>query len=262
MNTYHYTYLITNLQPTTEEKYYIGVRSAKVIPEADTEYMGSSAYLTEAIQHCGLANFEKIIIKVWDNRLYANKHERQLHDEYEVASNTLFYNKAKARPAGFCGGSVAATRKHKITKADPVWQQTVGQEQQSNRCRTMKTDAWQNTKGKEKIKKQKETRADPIWKEQIGKPAVIKMLETKSDPLWMATTGKESVHRANTTKQDPIWKEQIGKPAVIKMLETKSDPLWMAMNTYTCVHCHRDIKGLGVFNRWHDDNCKYKNKKT
>ncbi len=44
---YHYTYLIINLLPTTDEKYYIRVRSGNIKPEDDIGYMGSSDYLNK-----------------------------------------------------------------------------------------------------------------------------------------------------------------------------------------------------------------------
>lgn len=72
---YHYTYLISNLSPMSNEKYYIGVHSSNITPEYDTNYMGSSEYLDEAIQNYAIENFEKIIIETWESRNKANAHE-------------------------------------------------------------------------------------------------------------------------------------------------------------------------------------------
>ena len=56
---YYYTYLITNLQPVRQEKYYIGVRSCNCLPEDDL-YISSSQYLKKAIHDEGLDHFETV----------------------------------------------------------------------------------------------------------------------------------------------------------------------------------------------------------
>jgi hypothetical protein len=102
MEKTHYCYKITNLNPTDQRKYYIGVRSSKTSPEEDTNYKSSSKYLKEALEEIGHNNFKKEILSTWDTRKLANKEEARLHELYDVAVNPEFYNKSKAISSSFC----------------------------------------------------------------------------------------------------------------------------------------------------------------
>ena len=97
----HYVYLIEqkNTLPS-EAKYYIGVRSCETLIWDDHEYMGSSKYLTEEVNKLGKQSFNKIILKRFDNRLDANLYEIQMHEEFDVADNSLFFNKVKQKDRG------------------------------------------------------------------------------------------------------------------------------------------------------------------
>lgn len=98
---HNYTYLITN---TTNGMKYIGVRSCACLPENDS-YMGSSKYLSEAIDNDGSDNFTKEILSDYDTRLDAANEEIRLHNLYDVAVNPEYYNKAKNTSTGFdCTG--------------------------------------------------------------------------------------------------------------------------------------------------------------
>jgi hypothetical protein len=101
----HYVYLIEQKSALpAEAKYYIGVRSCKTLIWDDHEYMGSSKYLTEEVKKLGKQSFNKIILKRFDNRLDANKYEIEMHEQFDVANNTLFFNKLKQKSTGFsCG---------------------------------------------------------------------------------------------------------------------------------------------------------------
>jgi hypothetical protein len=101
----HYVYLIEqkNALPV-EAKYYIGVRSCETLIWDDHEYMGSSKYLTEEVKKLGKQSFNKIILKRFDNRKDALLYEIDMHEQFDVANNTLFFNKAKQKSTGFsCG---------------------------------------------------------------------------------------------------------------------------------------------------------------
>lgn len=100
----HYVYLIekkTALE--TQQKYYIGVRSCECLV-GDDDYMGSSKYLTEDIEKNGKEKYNKIILKRFDNRIDALNYEIQLHEEFDVVENPLFFNKAKQKTTGFACG--------------------------------------------------------------------------------------------------------------------------------------------------------------
>jgi len=256
MNTYHYTYLITNLNPTTNEKYYIGSRTCHCLPAAD-EYLGSSTYLNNAIKLYGSNTFEKIIIAEWESRPKANFHEEWLHNEYNVAKNDMFYNKSKAKSDGFCGGAAESIAKHKETKANPVWKATIGRQQHVNRVKTMTSKVWQQNEIN-RIKKLKETKANPVWKATIGAASIQKMLKTKASASWQQSVGTATKEKIRKTKTDPLWILTIEKERQRKRSETLLTPEYIKNNTFICPHCGAIIKGRGAFNRWHDNKCKLK----
>lgn len=100
----HYVYLIEkrNALPN-QEKYYIGVRSCECNVGGDN-YMSSSEFLKEDIKKVGRQNFNKIILKRFETREEAYAHEIQLHKEFDVANNPLFFNRANQLEFGFGGG--------------------------------------------------------------------------------------------------------------------------------------------------------------
>jgi hypothetical protein len=100
----HYVYLIEqrNALPN-EAKYYIGVRSCEC-KIGDDPYYGSSKYLKEEVNKQGLNNFNKIILKRFENRKDALEYEVHLHKEFDVANNVLFFNKAKQTSVKFTPG--------------------------------------------------------------------------------------------------------------------------------------------------------------
>jgi len=100
----HYVYLIEKKSALeTEQKYYIGVRSCECLVGND-DYMGSSKYLIEDIEKNGKEQYNKIILKRFDNRIDALNYEIKMHEEFDVASNPLFFNKAKQKTTGFACG--------------------------------------------------------------------------------------------------------------------------------------------------------------
>jgi hypothetical protein len=111
---YHYTYLITN---TTNQMKYIGVRSCSCLPENDDGYMGSSKILNEAM---GIEpeDFVKTIIDTFPTREIANINEQWLHETYDVARNSEFYNRMNV-PLGFCktGKIVSVTTRKKLSES-------------------------------------------------------------------------------------------------------------------------------------------------
>ena len=100
-NKIHYVYKITNLKPTDERLYYIGVHSDENQVSLNDGYMGSSKYLTEAIKETGQDNFKKEILSTWATRKEAVQEEIRLHEIYDVAKNPLFYNRSKQTSTRF-----------------------------------------------------------------------------------------------------------------------------------------------------------------
>jgi len=100
----HYVYLIEKkCALPNQEKYYIGVRSCECKIGEDS-YMSSSDFLREDIKKVGKENFNKIILKRFQTREDAYTHEIQLHKEFDVANNPLFFNRANQLEFGFGGG--------------------------------------------------------------------------------------------------------------------------------------------------------------
>ena len=100
----HYVYLIEkkNALPN-QEKYYIGVRSCEGLI-GDDSYMGSSKYLTEEVETLGINQFNKIILKRFSNRKEAVQYEIDMHNEFDVANNSFFFNRVKQTVVSFTPG--------------------------------------------------------------------------------------------------------------------------------------------------------------
>lgn len=88
---YHYTYQINY----SNGMKYIGVRSSECLPELDTKYVGSSAYTDNELIT------SKEILKVFETREQALLHEIEIHELYDVARSSDYYNKARQTSTGF-----------------------------------------------------------------------------------------------------------------------------------------------------------------
>ena len=116
---YHYTYRITNI---VEKKYYYGVHSCDCLPKEDigVKYFSSSknkefkADIKENPQ-----NYKYKVIKIFENRNNANKHEKFLHEKFDVKSNSKFYNGWNANEK-FTTAGIPKTEEHKekLSKAN------------------------------------------------------------------------------------------------------------------------------------------------
>ena len=118
---YHYTYIIKY----TTGMYYLGVRSSKVPPEQDTEYIGSSHHTPDDKVE------RKQILRVFKTREDALKDEIFWHETYNIATNPQFYNKAKQTSTKFdtTGVKIPWSKEHyenlaKANKARAGWRHT------------------------------------------------------------------------------------------------------------------------------------------
>lgn len=121
MSIYHYVYKITNLNPIDERKYYIGVRTSKVLPFED-KYMSSSKTLNVEIKKYGAENYKKEILTEWESRKLAVAEEIRLHNLYNVNKNPEFYNKAKQTSVGFDTGGITGEANHFFNKHHTIQQ--------------------------------------------------------------------------------------------------------------------------------------------
>ena len=111
---YHYTYIIIN---TINQMKYIGVRSCNCLPENDFDYMGSSKILNEAMEVEPEA-FTKTIIETFSTREIANTNEQWLHETYDVARNSEFFNLCIApKKFNMCGRTHSDSTKKKMSES-------------------------------------------------------------------------------------------------------------------------------------------------
>lgn len=99
---YHYTYKIHY----SDNKYYIGIRSCKCLPEEDTKYLGSSKYTPNDLV------VKKEILATFPTRVLAIEHEVYLHQLYDIAKNPLFYNQAKQTSKKFDVTGTKQSKEH------------------------------------------------------------------------------------------------------------------------------------------------------
>lgn len=92
----HYVYLLEDRAPTTDKKYYIGVRSCRCKIGEDP-YLGSSTIMTEDEK----SRCNKIILKRFSTRESAIGYEIYLHELFDVGNNPTFYNMVKQKSVGF-----------------------------------------------------------------------------------------------------------------------------------------------------------------
>jgi hypothetical protein len=98
MKKFNYVYILKNLNPIDERIYYIGCRSCDCDPNFD-EYYSSSKDVLNLIK-LGY-NFEKKILKIFDNREDAISYEIEMHNNFNVSTNVKFYNKVKQSSTKF-----------------------------------------------------------------------------------------------------------------------------------------------------------------
>lgn len=102
----HYTYRIHY----SNGKSYIGVRSCKHSIEDDESYVGSSKHTPNDLV------ISKEILGQFETREEAVKHEIHLHNEFNVATSNLFFNRSNQTSSKFDTSGVAfpRTAKHNL----------------------------------------------------------------------------------------------------------------------------------------------------
>ena len=247
---YHYTYIITN---TTNQMKYIGVRSCSCLPENDSDYMGSSKSLDEAMNETPLA-FTKIIIDTFPTREIANSNEQRLHKHYDVARNSMFYNLVNA-PMGFCsaGRTHSDSTKKKMSesaKGKPRSAETrkkiseakMGKKHSPEFCKKM-SDSQRGRKHSLETRKKMSIAQSGEKHSQYGKVSWNKGIP-QTDEV------KEKLRKANSGPNNHNY----GKPRSAEALENMSGQRGPQKKT-TCPHCLQ-IGGGSMMKRWHFNNCR------
>lgn len=220
---FHYVYKITNLSPTNNKKFYIGVHSCNCHPENDN-YWGSSTYLNEAINSQGYSDFVKEILSTWETREEANTEEERIHGEINVENHPEYYNQSNAKKNFFNGGWSDET-KQKVSELNKI--RCAKPEVKKQKSETT-TKLWENPEYREKItKKTKEKWTDPefrekqikVMKEGFEKPEVREKISDGVKKSWQdpeekkrrskinkkaANTPEEKKRRSETLKKQ--WK--------------------------------------------------------
>lgn len=231
--------MITNLNPISDEKYYIGVRSSTVDP-ANDDYWSSSVYLLEAINSTGQQHFKKEVLQVWPNRKAAEKHEAQLHAKYDVKTNDEFYNKANATGTGFStyGNTQAVEKMLESRLNNGKWSEAM-----------LENNTNPENCAKRAAGIRKRIAEDPTYVER----RIASRLDTVRSKEWQQTVGEQVRENMRKTFNDPTWKNTVGVEKSRKISELKRER--DRLNKKTCPHCGK-VTDPAVYGRWHGDRCK------
>ena len=112
-----YVYEIKN---SINNKKYIGFCSKT--PSTSLNYYGSGKLINHAIEKYGKENFQKIVLKEFDNERDARSYEEYLIDKYDAINSSEYYNLTKGGFGGFSENCKTNQRsletRNKISKAN------------------------------------------------------------------------------------------------------------------------------------------------
>jgi hypothetical protein len=238
--TFHYTYIIIN---TTNQMKYIGVRSCNCLPENDSDYMGSSKILGEAMQETP-ESFTKTIIDTFPTREIASIDEQRLHEMYDVARNSMFYNQMNA-PLGFC--TAGKTRK-------PCSEETKKKISIANKGRLRSTESCakmsKSMRGKKKPPHTEEHNRK-IGDANRGKKhseETKKKISGDKHPMYGKHHSEEHKKKLSLALKNRIFTEEHKR----KIGDAQKG---VPQPKITCPHCSK-LGGISPMKRWHFDNCK------
>lgn len=213
----HYVYLLISL---VEDKYYIGSRTCIGNPEDDL-YMGSSSVMTTEDKEC----CDKLILMEFSTRKEAVAYEVKLHEQFNVKSNSNFWNVANQTSTKF------DTTGRKANEAE----RQMRSESQLNRYKSKESPLKGRTQSKEHIEKCTITRISKCRSEST-KSKISKKISGSTNgafrPWWFIWKGETVEVHDITVKEyaetvfkvkyhilkDRFRKEYIGK-------EKKTEPL-------------------------------------
>jgi hypothetical protein len=214
----HYVYLIEQKNPLPGQPVqYIGVRSCEC-NVGDDEYMSSSKYVKEAIEKYGKNQFNKIILKRFDNRRDANKYEMQLQEEFDVSKSNFFFNRIKTKENGLGVGP---------GEMNPFYGKRHTEEYKQMLREKMKTV---DCVPKKTRKGEKHT---PEAKAKIKAVIAKKMAEG----TW--------VNNFNYDERSELHKKKL------------SESIRKNNKMATCIHCGLKTRPGNIV-KWHNDKCKKK----
>jgi hypothetical protein len=234
---YHYTYLITN---TNTQMKYIGVRSCSCLPKNDSDYMGSSKPLDEAMKVEPEA-FTKTILDTFPTREIASIDEQRLHEMYDVARNPEFYNQMNA-PLGFC--TAGKTRK-------PCSEETKKKISIANKGRLRSPESCakmsKSMRGKKKPSLTEEHNRK-IGDANRGKKHSEETKKKLRESHMGKTHSPETKKKLSLALKNRIFTEEHKR----KIGDAQKG---IPQPKITCPHCSK-TGGSSAMKYWHFDNCK------
>lgn len=257
----HYTYKITNL---LNGKSYIGVRSTDKDPSNDLGivYYSSSSdvdFINEQREHP--SRFSYKIIEVFSNRSDALKHEVELHNQYDVANNKMFYNRSKqtSHAIDFTGCSHSDKSKEKIGIA--------------SKARGISDKAKENLRwhSKNRIRTEEERLKMSLAKlgnsngtgERDDDFKRLRSLKMKGNNFMKgkkhSNQSKQKMSLAKLGDNNPkYWEGKTrDEETKSKISESRKGKNTGPCKIVECPHCGKN-GGINTMNRWHFDNCKNK----
>jgi hypothetical protein len=216
----HYTYQITNNENHLK---YIGVRSCSSLPENDDYYMGSSKnseMIMELEEHPEY--FTKEIIGTFPTRELANTNEQWLHETFDVANNTEYYNLCVA-PMNFCrnGRTHTTETRRKISEA----------------MKGEKHHYYGKTFSEEHKRKLSATKKGRTFSEEHKRK------------MSLSQTGKKHHFFGKHFSED--HKRKLSEAHIGE----KNYMFGKIQKKVQCPHCSK-IGGINMMKRWHFDSCK------
>jgi hypothetical protein len=236
-------YTIYKITNNLDGKIYIGKHQTKDLNDG---YMGSGKHLKRAIDKHGLENFTKEILFQFNNEADMNAKEAELVTEGFVKEDTN-YNLC---PGGNGGFGYLNTQYWDSEKRSLLCGDSGGFANQKSLSKENKEKILlgQIAGGKSSIKHLSK------YNEEVSLGIRKNGFKDKSH----SEEAKKNIAAKNCLNQSGEKNSQYGKPRSsdtrekIK-LSLKSRP------DIRCIHCAFQSNNMGILNRWHNDNCKYKN---
>ena len=248
---YNYVYRITNKD---NNKHYYGVRSSKVEPKLDLgiKYFSSSTdkeFINE--QKANKDKFKYKIIKIFDDRLDANKFESELHKKFEVHKNEKFYNKSISTGCFFAMPDVPKSNEHKINISKALKGKKKSEEHVKNVSLSQKG----------RIPWNKGLSLSDEKKKEIKDKLKPRTLEHSMNIIESKRRNGTLKHKEETKINFSINRlcEKNSFYGKTHTQETKDKITAANRTVVVCPYCNKRGMQSGM-NRWHFKNCKEKDK--
>lgn len=245
---YHYTYRITVNNPTDSRLYYIGARSCKKHPTEDANYFGSCKEFNAWQKQNGKGQLTKEILAIWKNRKLAIEHEIKLHNLFDVAKNSQFWNKAKQTSTGFDTSGKPSPMRGKRQSPEAI---------QKLRLATL------GRPSPNKGKKLSAERIEALRQINLGRPSpnkgkkVSEEIKNKTKRTWFKENSTPwnkglpaPAHVIEAARLANIGKKHSDHTKELKRIKMTG----YVYNIITCPHCNT-TGGETSMKRWHFDNC-------